>query len=203
LPFRWPSCKWPSAEYDTQLTTRLRSGYKVIATSSPSNFDLVKGYGADVVVDYKSPSCAAAISHGTSNKLYFVFDIISDSVSAKICADALTNDSTKRPIYSSLELPGKGVFPRADVELQFTWAYTITGEDYVGGGIHIDACVEDHEFGTKFSRTIEKLLEQGRIKAHPIEVRDGGWQEVLSGMNEVKQGKFSGRKLVFRICTDA
>ena len=49
-----------------------RSGYNVVSTSSPRNFDLVKAYGADVVFDYNSPTCAlptCASSPTTSSTL--------------------------------------------------------------------------------------------------------------------------------------
>jgi NADPH:quinone reductase-like Zn-dependent oxidoreductase len=37
-----------------------RAGYKVIATSSPSSFNLVKSYGADQVVSYRDHQAALA-----------------------------------------------------------------------------------------------------------------------------------------------
>lgn len=46
-----------------------RSGYNVVSTGSPHDFDLVKAYGADVVFDYNSPTCAADIRKLTDNIL--------------------------------------------------------------------------------------------------------------------------------------
>lgn len=175
------------------------SGYKVVSTSSPHNFDLVKTYGADVVFDYNSPTCAADIRELTDNKLYYVFDIVSETASAKICTDALSSNSTARkPIYSAL-LPQLIELPRDDVENTFTFAYTFAGEGYTGGPFVLPPSAEDFEFSKKFARIVEKLLEQNRVKFHPVELRTGGWQGVLAGVDELRQGKVSGKKLVFKV----
>jgi len=44
------------------------SGFEVLTTCSPSNFDYVKSLGADKVFDYNSPTCAADIRKYTDNK---------------------------------------------------------------------------------------------------------------------------------------
>ncbi|PVH99799.1 putative zinc-binding oxidoreductase ToxD [Periconia macrospinosa] len=179
------------------------SGYQVISTSSPLNFNLVKAYGADVVLDYNSPTCAADICRQTESKLYYAFDIISDSASAKLCADALSTDSaTRQPLYSPLRAASE-TFPRDDVKSTFTFAYTSTGEPYEGGSIHLPPSREDFEYTKKFVRIVEKLLEQNKIKMHPIELKMGGWQGVLAGVDELRQAKVSGKKLVFRISESA
>ncbi|KAG9200847.1 hypothetical protein G6514_006555 [Epicoccum nigrum] len=178
------------------------SGYSVVSTSSPRNFDLVKAYGADVVLDYNSPTCAADIRKLTDNKLYYAFDIISDSASAKICTDALSTDSTiRKPIYSALLLK-LAELPRDDVENTFTFAYTFTREGYKGP-FYIPPSSKDFEFSKKFARIIEKLLEQSRIKFHPIELKTGCWQGVLAGTDELRLGKVSGKKLAFKVSGDA
>lgn len=148
--------------------------------------------------DYNSPTCAADIRKLTNNKLYYVLDVISEPTSAKICTDALSTDSTTRkPTYSSL-LPQLAELPRDDVNNTFTFAYTFVGEGYTGGPFLIPPSSEDFEFSKRFTRIVEKLLEQDRIKFHPIEMRTGGWQGVLAGMDELRHGKISGKKLVFK-----
>jgi expansin (peptidoglycan-binding protein) len=154
------------------------------------------------VFDYNSPTCAANIRKLTDNKLYYTFDIISEPISAKICTDALSTDSTARkPIYSAL-LPQLAELPRDDVENNFTFAYTFAGEGYTGGPFVLEPSSEDFEFSKTFARIVEKLLLQGRIKFHPVELRTGGWQGVLAGVDELRQGKVSGKKLIYTIPGD-
>ncbi|KAF2871289.1 putative zinc-binding oxidoreductase ToxD [Massariosphaeria phaeospora] len=175
------------------------SGYKIISTSSPRNFDLVKSYGADIVFDYSSPTCAADIHKLTNNTLYHAFDIISKPASAQLCADTLsTNSTAQQPLYSPL-LAGPEPFPRDDVTSTFTFAYTCNGEGYKGGDVDIPPSAEDFEFSKRFVKVIEKLLQQEKVRIHPIEPRTGGWQGVIAGIDELRQGNVSAKKLVFRV----
>ena len=118
-------------------------------------------------------------------------DTISIEASAKICADAL---STTGGIYSALEpIPS----PRTDVESKSTLAYTATGEaltDY-----NLPASKEDFDFSMMFWKLAGKLLEARKVKVHPPSVRPNGLQGVLEGMQELREGKVSGEKLVYKI----
>ena len=171
----------------------------VASTSSPHNFDLVKTYGADIVLDYNDPNCASEIRNRTDGNVYYAFDTPADAESARICAEVLSTDATARqPVYNAL-LAGLGKFPRQDVKNTFTFAYTVFGEEYHGGDIHHDADEEDFAFGTRFARIVEDLLEKGKVKTHPVDVRTGGWERVLEGVDELRQKKVSGKKLVYKI----
>ena len=148
--------------------------------------------------DYNSPTCATDIRKLTENKLYYVLDIISDSSSAKICVNALSTESaTRKPIYSSLGLALLEL-PRTDVQNVFTFAYTFTGEAYEGDQYYLPPSQDDFEYSQKFVKIVGKLLEQNKIKFHPSELRTGGWQGVLGGVDELRQGKVSGKKLIFK-----
>lgn len=35
------------------------------------------------------------------------------------------------------------------------------------------------------------------MRSHPVEVREGGLEKVLEGMQDLKDGKVSGKKLVY------
>lgn len=51
------------------------SGYTVVTTASPSNFDYVKSLGADVVIDYHDAEKAVTeITEATGDKLSLVFE---------------------------------------------------------------------------------------------------------------------------------
>jgi len=118
-------------------------------------------------------------------------DTISIDASAKTCADAL---STTGGIYSALE-PIE--CPRKDVESKSTLAYTTTGEALTDYGR--PASKEDFEFGVMFWKLAGQLLEQGKLKVHPPSVRPNGLKGVLEGMQEMRDGKVSGEKLVYKI----
>lgn len=168
------------------------SGAEVYATASPHNFDLVRKLGADHVFDYKDPECGEKIRKASSGKLKLVFDCIAEHGSEKIAAAAIGSEGGR---YSGL-LPGPlKDFPRKDVKHGWTLGYTALGEVFSD---KVPAKPEDYEFGVKFWRAAEELLNNGSIKAHPTLVRDG-LEGVPRGLDDLKDGKVSGKKLVYRV----
>lgn len=175
-----------------------RSGLEVITTCSKHNFDMVKSLGADHVFDYSSPSCAADIRKATNNKLFYAWDTISEAKTAEICANALSsnppNGTTLR--YGSI-LNVK--CPRDDVTSTYTLGYTALGEAFSKAGKHYEAIADDLAFSSKFSVLSQKLIEEKKLKGHRQEVRDGGLDGILTGLKDMKNGKISGVKVVYRI----
>ncbi len=163
----------------------------VITTCSPRNFTLVKNLGADEAFDYNDSSCGRKIRDYTADKLKHAMDTISIDASAKLCADAL---STSGGIYSALE-PIE--CPRKDIESKNTLAYLATGEPLTDYGRA--ASKEDFDFGVMFWKLAGQLLEQGKFKVHPPSVQPNGLKGVLDGMQEMREGKVSGVKYVYRI----
>ncbi|THZ15904.1 GroES-like protein [Aureobasidium pullulans] len=169
------------------------SGLEVIAICSPHNWDLVKSLGADATFDYKDPECSKKIREHTKDNLKHAFDCISEGSSPDICGNAL---SSKGGVISFL-LPAKS--SREDVEDKSTLGYTVVGEAFSFGGTPIPAKPEDFEFGRMFWELAEKLFADGKVKAHPKEVRSGGLEGIFGGLNDLKTGKVSGTKLVYKI----
>lgn len=66
-----------------------RCGLRVITTCSPRNFGLVRVYGADECLDYKSPTCGADIRSFTCNALEHTLDCITEESTMKTCYQAL------------------------------------------------------------------------------------------------------------------
>jgi hypothetical protein len=60
---------------------------------------------------------------------------------------------------------------------------------------------EDWEFGKMFWTLSEELLAQGKIKVHRPSVNEGGkgLEGVLKGMQAMREGKVSGKKLVYTL----
>ncbi|KAF3055672.1 Protein TOXD [Daldinia childiae] len=101
------------------------SGWRVLTTCSPRNFQLVKALGAHEAFDYHdSEACAAEIRTATNNDLCYAFDCVSEGSSLQICADALTSKSGVAVYTASLPVGDK--FPRQDI--QYGWTSGYTGE---------------------------------------------------------------------------
>ncbi|KAF2635624.1 oxidoreductase-like protein [Massarina eburnea CBS 473.64] len=170
------------------------SGLTVYATASPHNFDLVKSLGADEVFNYKDADVGAKIRAASNDSLAYVWDTISEGPSPGISAAAL---SSKGGQYATI-LPVKN-FPRDDVKPAFTLAYTSLGEEFHGLGGVWKASKEDYDYGVKFWKVAQELINQGKIRTHPTEVRSGGLEAIPQGLQDLKDGKVSGKKLVYKI----
>ncbi|KAK7702442.1 putative secondary metabolism biosynthetic enzyme [Diaporthe eres] len=173
------------------------SGYDPIATCSPRNFDLVRGRGASAVFDYSSPDAAVAnIKAHTSGRLRYVLDCISTPESAAVCYGAIQRPGGR---YASLELvPTELLAKRRAVRAEFVLAAEAFGEDIELGyeGYDRPARGEKHELAVRSLGRMQGLLDSGRLRAHPVEVLEGGLQGVVGGLDVLAAKGVSGKKLV-------
>ncbi|KAL9086607.1 MAG: hypothetical protein Q9165_007050 [Trypethelium subeluteriae] len=180
-----------------------------IVTCSPRNFQYCESLGASKCFDYSSPTCGADIRAYTNNNLFYALDCISEGESPQICCDALSSSTApsthphppkdNKPHYSAI-LPVEN-FPREDVTHSFTLAYSVFGEKFKMGpeGPAFDVMPEDVEYQEKFANLATQLLAEGKIIAHSKDVRKGGLQGILGGLDDLRTGKVSGKKVVYQI----
>jgi NADPH-dependent curcumin reductase CurA len=81
------------------------------------------------------------------------------------------------------------------VKTNFTLGYTALGEKF---NDRVPASQTDYEFGCKFWKQSEDLINSGKIKPHPTKVQNG-LQGVPQGLQDLKEGKVSGVKLVYKV----
>lgn len=169
------------------------SGYHVITTCSPHNFDLVRSLGADAVFNHRDPECGKKIREYTNNRLAMAWDTISLPASAEVCASALTTSPDAR--YSCLL---QVEFPRPDIKPTVTLAYTAFNEEFRLVNRVIPIVPGDFEFAKEFIEICKELLAAGKVKVHSPRVNKG-LKGVLGGLQLLKNGKVSGKKLVFMV----
>ncbi|KAF9876428.1 hypothetical protein CkaCkLH20_05836 [Colletotrichum karsti] len=176
------------------------SGYDVITTASPHNFDYLKELGASAVFDYKSPTVSEDIRKHTGDALTLAWDCQSTLESATLVAKALS--STQEGLIGTLLPVDKAKVREANdkVDVQMSLYYTVFGEEFGYFGKR-DAVPENYEFGKRFWELSRGLLAEGKLK--PIRViknRGGeGLEGVIVGLKELKEGKVSAGKLVYTI----
>ena len=174
------------------------SGLTVVTTASKRNFGLLKDLGADEVFDYNDPKCGAKIREYTEDKLYYAFDCISEGSSIGICAEALSSSAPAAGLHYSALL-GVKEFPREDVKTRSTIAYTGIGEAFEKRGRTVPAMPDHYLFAGRFMKVAAELLAAGKLKPGNFAVRAGGLEGVVDGLRELKEGKVSGTKLVYRV----
>ena len=186
--------------FDSPLTT-LRSGFEVITTCSKSNFDYVKSLGADVVFDSRSPTVGSDIRAYTNDKLYYAWDCIGEHGSPQAIGEALASsapEGQKIRHGSIMSRPGDKQH-RDGTVFTASLAYTAQGEEVEIMGHRFPPQPADYEFAVKWLELVERLYGEGKIRMHRAEVRDGGLDGVLEGLDDLRNGRVSGVKLVYRV----
>ncbi|KAJ4355839.1 uncharacterized protein N0V89_003860 [Didymosphaeria variabile] len=186
------------------------SGYEVLTTAGKSNFDYVKSLGADAVFDSRSPTVGEEIRAYTNDKLYCVFDTIGEHGSPEASAKALASKAPEgrelyygtilvKDIKNFIERNSKFEARPDDVVFSVSLAYTAQGEAFHIRDAKFPARLEDYVFAKKWMSFAGDLIAQGKVKPHRAEVREGGFDSIPSGLEDMKNGKVSGVKLVYRL----
>lgn len=158
------------------------SGYKVVATASPSNFDYVKSLGADVVVDYHDAEKAVEeIVKATGGKLSLVVDAVSEHGSTALAVRSIGPSggiiSTVLPVDDSVK---NG---RTDIQILSAGA----------------AIVYKRKEILAAYRFIVEALDQKAFIPNPVEIIPGGLLGVNEGFKRQREHAISGVKLVYQV----
>ncbi|KAK4176928.1 Enoyl reductase LovC [Triangularia setosa] len=174
------------------------AGFAPIATCSPGNSALVEGYGAEKVFDYQSPDCAAEIRAYTNNALEYTLDCITTIESMRICYAAIGRKGGR---YTALDpYPDIVAKTRRVVKADWVLGPVMLGRDIGWPAPHgRQADPEMSKFGVEWVKTVQSLLDQGKLRTHPTEVHHGGLEGALDGLDRIKKKKVSGVKLVYSI----
>ncbi|KAL5342246.1 chaperonin 10-like protein [Aspergillus crustosus] len=176
------------------------SGLKVIATSSPHNFEYLQSLGADAVFDYNSPTPGPEIRAYTNNTLKLAWDCTGHG--GKTIPAALSTEGGK---YASIQPVSREevlkINPNVDGP-HATLMYSIFGDRFnISGTQEVPAQPEEFEFAGRFWEVARGLLEQGLVKTPRTFVNRGGegLEGVLKGLDELRGEKVSGGKLVYAL----
>lgn len=181
-------------QYAVQLAAL--SGFTVITTCSPRNFQLLSSLGASHCFDYRDPDVVKKIREVTNNKLEYVVDCISEEESLTKSTESMGENGGKIAAILFTEIPNK----RKDVEIIRTLLYTATGKEFQMGSFHFAPIPEDREFMAKFIKEeLEPLLIEKKLKANVTRLCQGGLDSIHEGMDYVQAGKVSGEKLVYHL----
>jgi NADPH:quinone reductase-like Zn-dependent oxidoreductase len=172
------------------------SGLNPITTCSPSNFQLVKSYGAVEAFDYRSAECIKDIKTYTRNSLKFVLDCVSEPETMDFCYQCVGRSGGK---LTTLEPPPKYLNSRTKtVKVDWVLGPALHGKA-IGwpAPMEREADPELRDFAKKWFTTAQELLDQDRLRPHPIKTMQGGLDRIMDGLDMLMEKQVSGQKLVY------
>ncbi|KAH9840991.1 GroES-like protein [Rhodofomes roseus] len=178
------------------------SGYKVVTTASPHNFELVKSLGADAVYDYNDPDVVATIKRATGDSVRYAIDTQSTKDTQQLCARAMGASGGKLILMFPPTFKAKKL--RKDVEFIPTLVYTALGRPFVlGPQAQYAAQPKDRAQIASFLKKMADLVRDGLVVPNRIKFWEGGMQAIPEGLQYMRDGKVSGEKIVYRFCADS
>lgn len=181
-----------------RLLTAARSGVIPIASCSAKSREFVLSLGAEETFDYDSPTCGMEIRNYTKSSLRNVLDCVTQDKSMKMCYEAIGSDGGKYVALEPFSIPTKYTRREIQAEWQNTWS--LFGNPVQLSGVYgRPGRAEDRRFASVLFPMAERLIWDGLIKPHPIEVRTGGLEAIADGIEDLRTGKVEGRKLVYQI----
>ncbi|KDE09819.1 hypothetical protein MVLG_00217 [Microbotryum lychnidis-dioicae p1A1 Lamole] len=171
------------------------AGYRVVATSSPKNYDLVKKYGASAVFDYADDATPSKIRHEFP-ELALALDTISEKGTTLKTAQSFKD---KGHVVVLLPPSDEGLDNYPNVKIEHTLVYTVLGKEFnFAGKAFFPAMPKDKKAIEEWSEYVPSLIESGKLKTNPLWRQEGGLAKVNEGMNLLKEGKNSAQKVTFK-----
>ncbi|KAH8726361.1 chaperonin 10-like protein [Phaeosphaeriaceae sp. PMI808] len=174
------------------------AGFHVVVTSSERNMALAKSYGADAAFDYSSPNCANEIRAYTNNSLRFAIDCITTRETTQLCYKALGRTGGR---YVSLDPFSEAIAAtRKIVAADWVLGPELRGDEILWPAPHgRPANPYAKEFCVMWNKTLQQLLNEGKLRTHPQLVRDTGLEGTIGGLQEIRTKQVSGQKLIFTL----
>lgn len=113
----------------------------------------------------------------------------------RMCYDAIGSSGGT---YVALEAVTQVVkYTRRDVRADWLMTPTITGSPVVIPGLYGRPSTPEHrKFGAALFLLAEKLLEEGSLRNHPLDIRDGGLAKIETYVNDLRLGNVRGKRMI-------
>ncbi|KAI3333018.1 putative zinc-binding dehydrogenase family oxidoreductase [Ustulina deusta] len=172
-------------------TVLIHGGSSSVGTMA---MQLVRLFGAEEVFDYNSPDCAKEIKTYTKNTLSYVLDPFTDAKSIALCYGAMGRAGGR---YSCLEMYPDYILERKSIKVGFVMGPALLGHRLaLSDGYERDEDPEMRTFGVQWYQSVQKMLDQGKLRPHPLRVLGKSFEAVLEGVGMLKRKAVSGEKLV-------
>lgn len=159
---------------------------------------MVQSYGAAHVFDYADEATQNKIRQLTGGRLAYALDCVTDSFSAAYCSSTMARTGGR---YITLELCPEDVRPkRRSIKQDWIFALDIFGEPIrLSRGYGREASPEVHQFAVHWYCVFQRLIDEGKVRPHPLQELEGGFSGIIEGIRLLKTGSVSGKKLVISL----
>jgi NADPH:quinone reductase-like Zn-dependent oxidoreductase len=179
---------------------KLNPNISPVIAIAGTNAEFVKSNGADVVLDYRSPTIVSDLQTALGGKkINHVLDT-ANSVNSMAYLLPILDSNTGRytcttSVGASISIKGqeKGE-QQVLLEMWKGW-----WEQVWVGSVHDDNPAGGKLFGAIISRIIEIEIDSGKFKGHPYEVVQGGLNGVLEALKRLRDRRNGNKKYVVRI----
>jgi aspyridone synthetase trans-acting enoyl reductase len=176
------------------------AGFTPIAICSAASAAHAMHLGAAATFDYRSPTCGADVREYTVDTLALALDCITYATSIGICYEALGSSGGR---YLALDPFPLRCHTRRSVVPDWMLTCSMFGQAIPWASpFDWDPRPQDRDFAEVWFSVAQRLLDEGCVEPHPVEIRNGGLAAVGEGMEEVRTGKITGRKLVYPIAKE-
>ncbi|KAK1240248.1 hypothetical protein MKX08_007690 [Trichoderma sp. CBMAI-0020] len=178
-----------------QIQLAKLSGLIVYTVCSRASHELAKQSGADYIYYHDEPPSLEALRIATQGKIQIAIDCIATEQSAAICASNMEVSGGKYVSFTGTRIRD----PRITTANMF--GFTMLNREFLfeARGLQADINVEDVTFTTNFARRAERLIALNAIKPSTAEVRPGGLNGIVFGLEDMKAGRVRGKRLVYII----
>ncbi|ODQ82522.1 hypothetical protein BABINDRAFT_31149 [Babjeviella inositovora NRRL Y-12698] len=171
----------------------------IIAVASKKHELYLKSLGADVVIDYHDSDCIEQIKKYANDSIAYAVDCVSNGDSGSNVNKAVSDTKPAK----ILGLSGISSIPpeeiKSSVALDVLLLYHATGWELPLGAHIIPASPETREAAISFKEWVGPLLARGEIKHNRIKYVPGGLEAVQGLLDDIRDGKVSGEKLVIDV----
>ncbi len=130
----------------------------------------------------------------TKNNLGFALDCVSTVESTTFCYAALGRGGGR---YTALDPVPEHAHTRKAVKADWVLGPSIFGEEINWPAPYArEGSPEAVAFASKLFAVLQKLLDTGKLRNHPLRVLEGDLGTVLEGLELLKSGTISGEKIV-------
>ncbi len=176
---------WGGSTVTGQFATQIavRSGIKVVTVNSSQTFQLSRDLGANHVVvrDGKTDDdIVEEIRSVTSNNVTRAIDLVGHKT-ASLVLQSVSRD--RKVSFAPLAMMS------ADQRIP---------ENVTVHTVEMKAFVLDAQ-SAQYAHKLNSLLSAGLIKSPSLQVLDGGFEDIINGLDTLKKGRMGGKKLVVRV----